>query len=94
MDKYFMIFILQWNGESVSCSGLSNSQTAWTVANQAPLSMEFSRQEYCSGLQCPPPGDLPDIAIEPTLPVFPALARMFFTSSTSWEAPQILYGHL
>ena len=29
----------------------------WTVAHQAPLSMEFSRQEYCSGLPCPPPRD-------------------------------------
>ena len=34
--------------------------TLWTAACQAPLSMEFSRQEYWSGLPCPPPGDLPD----------------------------------
>ena len=33
--------------------------TPWTVARQAPLSMGFSRQEYWSGLPCPPPGDLP-----------------------------------
>ena len=33
-------------------------ETPWTVAHQAPLSMGFSRQEYCSGLPCPPPGDL------------------------------------
>ena len=33
--------------------------TPWTVALQAPLSMGFSRQEYWSGLPCPPPGDLP-----------------------------------
>ena len=33
--------------------------TLWTVAPQAPLSMEFSRQEYWSGLPCPPPGDIP-----------------------------------
>ena len=32
----------------------------WTVASQAPLSMEISRQEYWSGLSCPSPGDLPD----------------------------------
>ena len=32
--------------------------TLWTVAHQAPLSMGFSRQEYWSGLPCPPPGDL------------------------------------
>ena len=36
-----------------------------TVACQAPLSMGFSRQEYWSGLPCPPPGDLPDPGIEP-----------------------------
>ena len=39
--------------------------TLWAVAGQAPLSMRFSRQEYWSGLPCPPPGDLPDAGIEP-----------------------------
>ena len=39
--------------------------TLWTVAHQAPLSMEFSRQEYCSGFLCPPPGDLPNPGTEP-----------------------------
>ena len=33
--------------------------TLWTVVHQAPLSMGFSRQEYWSGLLCPPAGDLP-----------------------------------
>ena len=33
--------------------------TLWTVACHAPLSMGFSKQEYCSGLPCPSPGDLP-----------------------------------
>ena len=47
--------------------------TPWTVAHQAPLSMEFSRQEYWSGLSFPSPGDLPDPGIEP------ALAGRFFT---------------
>jgi len=42
--------------------------TPWTVAHQAPLSMEFSRQEYCSELPFPSPGDLPDPGIEPTSP--------------------------
>ena len=37
--------------------------TLWTVARQAPLSMGFSRQEYCSGLPFPPPGYLPDLGI-------------------------------
>ena len=40
----------------------------WTVACQTPLSMEFSRQEYWSGLQFPSPGDLPDLGIEPGSP--------------------------
>ena len=39
--------------------------TPWTVAHQAPLSMGFSRQEFWSGLPCPPPGDLPNPRIEP-----------------------------
>ena len=39
--------------------------TSWTVAHQAPLSMGFSRQEYCGGLPFPSPGDLPDLGIEP-----------------------------
>ena len=47
--------------------------TLWTVAFQAPLSMGFSRQEYWSGLLCPPPGNLLDPGIEPTSPVSPAL---------------------
>ena len=36
----------------------------WTVADQAPLSMGCSRQEYWSALPCPPPGDLPNPGIE------------------------------
>ena len=39
--------------------------TPWSVAHQAPLSMGFSRQEYWSGLPCPPPGGLPNLGIEP-----------------------------
>ena len=53
----------------------------------APLSMGFSRQEYWSGLPCPPPGDLPDLGIEPLSLTFPALVGGFFTTSTTWEAP-------
>ena len=45
---------------------------AWTGASQAPLSMEFSRQEYCSGLPCPSPGDLPDPGIKPRSPALQA----------------------
>ena len=44
----------------------------WTAALQAPLSMGFSRQEYWSGLPCPPPGDLPNLGIEPRSPALQA----------------------
>ena len=44
----------------LSRSVVSDSATPWTVSCQAPLSMEFSRQEYWSGLPLPTPGDLPD----------------------------------
>ena len=47
-----------------------------------PLSMGFSRQEYCSGFPFPPQGDLPDPGIEPTSLVSPALAGGFFTTET------------
>ena len=42
--------------------------TPWTVAYEAPLSMGFPRQEYCSGLPFPAPGDLPDPGIKPVSP--------------------------
>ena len=63
--------------------------TPWTIARQAPLSMGFSRQEYWSGLPCPPPGDLSDPGIVPKCLTFPALAGVFFTTSATWEAPDL-----
>ena len=55
---------------------VSNSfATLWTVAHQAPLSMEVSRQEYWSGLPFPSPRDLPNPGIEPKSP---ELAGRFF----------------
>ena len=61
--------------------------TLWTLLLQAPLSVGFSRQEYWSGLACPPPGDLPDSGIELMSLMSPALAGGFFTTSATWEAP-------
>ena len=58
----------------------------WTVAHQAPLSTGCFRQEYWSGLPCPPPGDLPDPGIEPGSLMSPALAGEFSTTVTTWEA--------
>ena len=52
----------------------------WTAVPQAPLSMEFSRQEYWSGLPYPTPRDLPDPGIKPTCPASPALADRFSTT--------------
>ena len=54
--------------------------TSWTGARQAPLSMEFSRQEYWGGLPFPPPGDLPDTGIEFESLASPALAGGFLTN--------------
>ena len=60
--------------------------TPWTIVRQAPLSMGFSRQEYWSGLPCPPLGDLPDPGIKPVSLLTPTLADRFFTTSATWEA--------
>ena len=49
--------------------------------------MEFSRQEYWSGLPYPPPGDLPNPGIKPACLMYSALADGFFTTSATWEAP-------
>ena len=58
-----------------------------TVACQvAPLAVGFSRQEYWSGLPCPPPGDLPDPGIEPGSSGSPALVGRLFTTRATWEA--------
>ena len=54
--------------------------TPLTIAHQAPLSMEFSRQEYWSGLPFPSPGDLQDPGAEPISLASPALAGGFFTT--------------
>ena len=55
---------------------MSDSVTQWTIAHQVPLSMKFCRQEYWSGLPCPPPRDLPDV--EPL--TSPVMVGGFFTT--------------
>ena len=60
-----------------SCSVMSNPLDPWTVACQTPLSMEFPRQEYCSQLPFPSPGDLLDPGIKS---ISPALAGGSFTT--------------
>ena len=61
--------------------------TPWTVARQAALSMEFSRQEYWSRFPVPTPGDLPDSGIEPTSLESPALAGRVFTTELPTPVP-------
>ena len=62
----------------LSCVGLF--ATPWTVAHQAPLPVEFPRQEYWSGLPFPSPGDLYKSGIEPVSLASPALAGRLFTT--------------
>ena len=64
----------------------------WNVACQAPVSMGFFRQEYWSGLLCPPPGDLPDPGMEPASLKSPAFAfdcawQVGSLPWATWEAP-------
>ena len=71
---------------------LSGFATPLTVACQASLSMEFTRQEYWSGLSFSPPEDLPDPRIKP---MSLALAGGLFTNCATWEAPTyIICNHL
>ena len=57
--------------------------TPWTVVFQAPLFIGFSRQEYWSGLPFPPPGDFPNLGIEPK-----------FLASLHWQADSLPLYHL
>ena len=76
------IFYMHVKLSSFSCDSLFMILS--TAANQPPLSMGFSRQEYRSGLPFPPPGDLPDPGIKSTSL---ALAGMFFTTRATWKIP-------
>ena len=80
--------LVSWGACMLSCfSCVRLFATLQTVAHQAPPSMRFSRQEYWSGLPCPPPGDLPDAGIKPASLVSPALAGGFCTINATREVP-------
>ena len=66
----------------------------WTVACLDPLCMGFSRQEYWSGLLCPPLGDLLNPGIKPTSLMSPSLADGLFTTSATWEALEQAYQNI
>ena len=58
---------------------------SWTIAHQAPLSMVFSMQEYCSGLPFLSPGYLPDPGIEPRSPTLQADALTSEPTGKPWN---------
>ena len=68
-EFYFLVpfdLMLSVKSESVNHAAMSDFfVTPWIATHQAPLSIEFSRQEYWSGLPCPSPVDLPNPGIEP-----------------------------
>ena len=70
----------------LSHSVVSDFATPWTVAHQAPLSMEFSRQEYRSGLPFPPPGIFPTQGSNPCSFCFLHWQVGFFTTRATWKA--------
>ena len=65
--------------------------TQYTIACQAPLSVELSRQEYQSGFPCPPPGDLSNPGIKPMSHAAPALQANSFLLS-QWGSPKEFIG--
>ena len=68
---------------------------SWTTACQAPLSMDFSRQESWSGLPCPPLGDLPDPGMEFTsLVSSPELMGEFFTTEPPGTGVKVPFHHI
>ena len=62
---WFGVLVTKWSEVIHSCPTLA---IPWTVAHQAPLSLGFSRWEYCSGLPFPSPDDFPNPGIEPQSP--------------------------
>ena len=61
-----------------ACVRAKSLESCLTVAHQTPLAKGSSRQEYWSGLPCPPAGDLPDPGTEPRSAASPELAGRFF----------------
>ena len=75
------------------CSVLYVSVIPWTLACQAALSIEFSRQEYRSVLLFPTLGDLSDPGIQLTSPVSLALEGEFFTNEPPGKLNEQLYAN-
>ena len=80
-----VIIFREWKEGKEERKKVSNSATPWTIAHQAPRSMEFSRQEYWHEVPSPSPGDLPNPGIEPWSPSLQADA---FTVWGEWRSSQ------
>ena len=100
MELYYVLYSKQGSNSitkiSISCTWVLSCfslvrlfSNPRTVAHQVPLSVGFSRQEYWSGLLCPPPRDFPDPGIELMSLMSPALAGRFFTASATWRPPAL-----
>ena len=70
---------------------MSDSVTPWSIARQVPLFMEFSRQEFLSGLPFPFPGDVSNPGIEPSFPTWQADS---LPSEPPGKPPNIYYGYI
>ena len=88
MKNFSSLINCAWVLSHFSCIQLS--ATLWIVAHQAPLSMGFSRQEYWSGLPCPPPRDLPNPEIKPASQIS-CIDRWVLYHWATWEAHLINY---
>ena len=76
INKYICTYLIDYHLGACQVHDTQSCPTLvilWTVASQAPLSMEFSRQEYWSGLPFLTPEDLPNLGIKPPSLVYPAL---------------------
>ena len=81
---------LKWVSSVCSLSYVWLFVTPWTAACQVPLCMEFSRQEYWSGLLFPSQGDLSNPGIKLSSPASAALAGWFFTTEPPWKTESLV----
>ena len=84
-SRSLLLIYFMYRGGGLVDKSCPTLAALWTVACQAPLSMEFSKQEYRNELPLPAPGDLPGPGIEPRSLASPASAGGFFTSNAIWE---------
>ena len=87
MQRYYPCYWTQ-SKLPVHAKLLQLHQSLWDSmdCSLSPMPMQFPREEYCSGLSCLPPGDLPDTGMETTSLMSPSQAG----AGATWEAPQVL----